>query len=60
MGGGGLGGGAAAEAIARNMPVTWEERVEDIECCCITNASGVVVRCISLGATLTQMKLPDG
>lgn len=42
------------------MPVTVEESVEDIQCFSITNSSGVVVRCISLGATLTQMKFPDG
>ena len=42
------------------MPVTREESVGEIQCFSITNGSGVQLKCISFGATLTQLKLPDG
>lgn len=43
-----------------SVQVKEEESVEDIRCFSITNGSGVVLKCISLGATVTEVKLADG
>ncbi len=45
--------------IAATMPVTREE-VDGIKCFTITNSSGVKLSCISQGATVTKLVLPDG
>ena len=54
------GGVSQAELWSAAMSVREEPSVEEIKCYRITNSKGAELGCISLGATITELKLPDG